>query len=261
MQVKVSKWLPTLWLDSLWQPSPPLHFRWRTWSLEVWRSTWLVCRVTRMANLQLCMWVFDIEKQKEISAKLIFQSSNRPNCLVFTPGTWVGHSLHRGRLRKQTFQSERQLNSSSWLSLQPLPIFKQFASNYHAYYYLQTTKRVVLRRLSQDADGKLLSCEIHLPTKYVNDHPTKHSTAMNPGTKFVYKQISYHHQHIYNHCSTTHDLTSKGCRHSGSRLQSRMFSIWKWHFNTKQSSVSIVIYLFQMGPYLIFVTDPTDISV
>ena len=28
----------------------------------------------------------------------------------------------------------------------------------------QTTKRVVLRRLSQDAEGKLLSCEIHLPT-------------------------------------------------------------------------------------------------
>ena len=30
---------------------------------------------------------------------------------------------------------------------------------------------------------------------------------MNPGTNFVDTQISYHHQHIYNHCSTTHDLT------------------------------------------------------
>ena len=43
-------------------------------------------------------------------------------------------------------------------------------------------------------------------------------------------------------------MISQGCRHSGSRLQSWMFSIWKWHFNTKQSSVSIVIYLFQTGP-------------
>ena len=77
------------WLDSLGQPSPPPYFRWRTWSLEVWRSTWLVCRVTKMANLQLCMWVFNITNQnvrKEINAKFIFQSLNSPNCLVFTQG-------------------------------------------------------------------------------------------------------------------------------------------------------------------------------
>ena len=37
-------------------------------------------------------------------------------------------------------------------------------------------------------------------------------------------------------------MISKGCRHCGSRLQSRMFSIWKWHFNTKQSSVRFVIH-------------------
>ena len=38
-----------------------------------------------------------------------------------------------------------------------------------------TSKRVVLRRLSQDSEGKMLSCEIHLPSM-------KTSTMVTPGT-------------------------------------------------------------------------------
>ena len=38
-----------------------------------------------------------------------------------------------------------------------------------------TSKRVVLRRLSQDSDGKMLSCEIHLPSM-------KTSAMVTPGT-------------------------------------------------------------------------------
>ena len=38
-----------------------------------------------------------------------------------------------------------------------------------------TSKRVVLRRLSQDSEGKMLSCEIHLPSM-------KPSTMVTPGT-------------------------------------------------------------------------------
>ena len=38
-----------------------------------------------------------------------------------------------------------------------------------------TSKRVVLRRLSQDSDGKMLSCEIHLPSM-------KTSAMATPGT-------------------------------------------------------------------------------
>ena len=44
-----------------------------------------------------------------------------------------------------------------------------------------TSKRVVLRRLSQDSEGKMLSCEIHLPSM-------KTSAMATPGTdSLVYR--------------------------------------------------------------------------
>ena len=43
-----------------------------------------------------------------------------------------------------------------------------------------TSKRVVLRRLSQDSDGKMLSCEIHLPNV---KPPGAMDTILSPGAE------------------------------------------------------------------------------
>ena len=49
------------------------------------------------------------------------------------------------------------------------------------YFFQHTSKRVVLRRLSQDSDGKMLSCEIHLP----NMKPQVTSPGPGPGFRGV----------------------------------------------------------------------------
>jgi len=49
---------------------------------------------------------------------------------------------------------------------------------------MHTTKRVVLRRLSQDSDGKMLSCEIHLPSIKTSGTGGTDTLIYSPGSSY-----------------------------------------------------------------------------